>query len=265
MPSWDRLVDTPDPQSHLVQLYGADDRVLTRNAGRYLWEGLQRGNGLLVMATPEHSKAFTRQIKALGGDPETAVREGRLVCLDAQETLARFMVNGQPEWRQFESTVGTAMQEIAARTDQSELRAYGEMVGVLWRAGQYSAAIRVERFWNTLLKSNRFNLFCAYPIDIFGNEFQVTALDALLCAHTHLLPAGNDGNLETAINRAMDEVLGARADGLRRLMKANFRPSWAVIPRAEASILWLRNNLPREADEIIARSRQNYLSTRGAL
>jgi hypothetical protein len=41
-------------------------------------------------------------------------------------------------------------------------------------------------------------------------------------------------------------------------MKANYRPSWGIVPRGEAVILWLRNNLPDYADEILSRARRYY-------
>jgi hypothetical protein len=56
----------------------------------------------------------------------------------------------------------------------------------------------------------------------------------------------------------MDEVLGPRAERLRPLIKANYRPAWAAIPQAEALVLWLRNNLPDFADEILDRARHYY-------
>ena len=59
-------------------------------------------------------------------------------------------------------------------------------------------------------------------------------------------------------SRAMDEILGTRASGLRLLMKANFRPAWAVMPAGEAMVLWLRNNLAAEADKILDCAREHY-------
>jgi hypothetical protein len=44
------ILDQPQPEEHFVQLYGADDRVLTTNVSRYLVEGLRRGDGLLSTA-----------------------------------------------------------------------------------------------------------------------------------------------------------------------------------------------------------------------
>jgi hypothetical protein len=45
---------------------------------------------------------------------------------------------------------------------------------------------------------------------------------------------------------------------VRLLMKANFRPAWAEVPKAEGIILWIRNNLPDIADDILDRARQHY-------
>ncbi|MEA2724113.1 MAG: hypothetical protein QOH59_1884, partial [Gemmatimonadales bacterium] len=48
MTSCAELLDQVDPEEHLVQLYGKDDRLLTRNISRFLAEGLRRGDGLLA-------------------------------------------------------------------------------------------------------------------------------------------------------------------------------------------------------------------------
>jgi hypothetical protein len=249
------FLDQPGPEEHIVQLYGKDDRLLTRNVGRYLSEGLRRGDGLLVIGTAEHRHSLVRRLT----EERTytrAVLEGRLVFLDAEATLNRFMVDAEPDQARFERIIGEALHGVRTRAVHSGIRAYGEMVGVLWKAGQLSAAVRLEELWNELLHSSDVSLFCAYPIDVFSPEFQSESVDALLCAHTHLVP--NDSALEGALNRAMDEVLGDRVDDLRRLIQANHRPAWAVIPKPEAIILWLRNNLPGSAERILDRARQYY-------
>jgi hypothetical protein len=255
MSSCAELLDRLEPEEHVVQLYGDDDRLLTQNVGRFLSEGLKRGDGLIVIATPEHRGTLARHLSEERGYSK-AVLEGRLVFHDAEVTLGRFMVAGNPDPELFASVVGEALRGVQARAVHTGARAYGEMVGLLWKAGEYSAAIQLEELWNELLKSNDVSLFCGYSIDIFSPDFQAEKVDALLCAHTHLLPLNTA--LEGALNRAMDEVLGARVDGLRHLIQSNHRPSWAEIPRAEALVLWLRNNLPGSADQIINLARQYY-------
>ncbi len=258
MSPWKKLIERPGPHGHLVQLYKADEDALTRNVSQYLWEGLNRGDGLLVIATPQHCELFSRELRTMGADPESAIVNRHLKFVDAQETLSRFMVDGQPHWERFEIVVGEAMSQVRSQGDYKGLRAYGEMVGLLWNVRQFAAAIRLEQFWNRLLGRSSFSLYCAYAIDVFGQDFRVGALDGLLCAHTHLVPAETNGSLESAINGAMDEILGSRSHELKLLIKANFRPSWAVMPSGEAMILWLRNNLPDQADKILTRARDLY-------
>ena len=257
MSPWEKLLEQPHSRGHYVQLYEADEAALARNVGHYLWEGLRRGDGVIVIVTPEHRELFGRHLDNLGADLPALLGSRQLVFWDAHQTLAEFMVAGQPDWQRFEAVIRAAMHEVCPMKGEG-LRAYGEMVGILWKARQFAAAIRLEQLWNRLLEQSCFSLYCAYAIDIFGKEFAVANLDGVLCTHTHLVPSQPNGSLETALNRSMDDILGSKADGLRVLIKANYRPGWAVMPNAEAIVLWLRRNLPARADEIVVRARHHY-------
>src|SRR5215207_2889101 len=147
MSSCAELLDRLEPEEHVVQLYGADDRLLTGNVGRYLSEGLKRGDGLLVIASPEHRSTLVRQLREDTAYPK-AVLEGRLVFLDAATTLARFMVNGVLDPARFHAAVGQALRGVQLRAVHTGVRAYGEMVGLLWKATEYTAAIQLEQLWN---------------------------------------------------------------------------------------------------------------------
>jgi hypothetical protein len=249
------LLDHLAAEEHVVQLYGHDDRLLTRNVGRYLEEGLKRGDGLLVIGTPEHRSSFVRY---LSGHPRysKAVLEGRLVFLDAATTLSRFMVDGLPDAALFDAVVGKALRNVRANAGHTGVRAYGEMVGLLWVARNIAGAARLEEMWNELLRSSDIRLFCAYPIDVFSSDFEVQSIDPVLCSHTHLLPV--DPALQAALARAMDEVLGPGAEDIRDRFQPNHRPSWAAIPAAESMVLWLRHNLPDAANDILDRARRYY-------
>jgi hypothetical protein len=247
------LFENPGPEEHFVQLYGNDDRLLIRNVSRYISEGLRRGDGLLVIARAEHRGSMVRLLIE-ERTYSRAVLEGRLVFLDAEATLNRFMIDGEPNQGRFESIIGEALEKVRCRAVHTGIRAYGEMVGLLWRSGQLAAAARLEELWNQLLKASNVSLYCAYPIDVLSPEFHHASIDSVMCAHTHLIPTYT--TLDSALDKAMDEVLGARVDGLRNLIQANHRPAWAEVPKAEALILWLRNNLPGSAEKVLARARE---------
>src|SRR5665213_1361915 len=158
MTSWGSVLENPEPHEHFVQLHDGDSKSLARNVGRYLSQGLKRGDSLLVIAAKQNEQAFIGAIRDSGEDPEAAVRTSRLLFLDVGVALAEFMVDGQPDWNRFQKTIGRAMRKVQS-PGHSGLRAYGEMVGVLWQEGHYSAAIRLEEFWNKLLQMSGFTLY----------------------------------------------------------------------------------------------------------
>jgi MEDS: MEthanogen/methylotroph, DcmR Sensory domain len=258
MSPWERLLQKPQRRGHFVQLYDADGSSLTGNVGQYLWEGLRRGDGVLVVATSEHWDLFRHRIEQLGCDTQACARQGHFLFLDAHQTLFGFMRKGQPDWERFERMMRAAMRLLKPSQTGAALRAYGEMVAILWKARQYDAAIRLEYYWNRLLTQSSFSLYCSYGIDLFGKEFHSDAVDALLSTHTHLVPVDHEGKLESALQDALNEVLGPEAEDLRKRMRAGRRPSWAVMPDAESMILWVRKNLPGRAEEIIGRARVLY-------
>ena len=189
MSSWMELLERPEPGQHVVQLYGRDDQLLTRHVGQYLAEGLKRDDGLLLIATRAHTETIVRALEEEGGEYAAATADGRLLVLDAEATLARFMVDGEPSWERFDEVVGTAVRGLHARAPEGNLRAFGEMVGVLWSAGQTAAAVELEDHWNRLLEQHAVSLFCAYPIDVFQGECDTDEFKALAAAHTHVYAA----------------------------------------------------------------------------
>jgi len=130
----------------------------------------------------------------------------------------------------------------------------GEMVGVLWSGGQYSAAILLEEYWNRFMRSHEFKLFCGYPIDIFTDDFVHPQVDAVLGAHSHMVPTSDQTGLRQALIRALGEVVGPNATELEGLIQPARYPH-TNLPFAEAAILGIRDNLPEKARAIIAAAR----------
>lgn len=199
----EQLLETFESNSHILQLYGADRTALTANVSRYLHEGLRQGDHLLVIATPEHRSAFLQQLKLMGADPDTAERAGQIVWLDAAESLRQFMTGEQPDRTLFDSTIGATVRRIRSTSFGGRVRAYGDMVGILWESGQLAAALRVEALWNELLAQVGFRLYCSCPIDVSNGDVRKDIMEDLLCAHTRLMPVGMNGDADAALGLAV--------------------------------------------------------------
>jgi signal transduction histidine kinase len=165
------------PHDHVVQFYGDEDR-LSRVVTDFLAGGLEAGDALVVIATEAHRATFWRELSARGLDVESASAGGQLRFLDARATLETFMVGGMPDWHAFLRNVGGGvLEKVGAAGGPRPIRAYGEMVDVLWREGHRSAAVHLEGFWNELGKRYSFSILCAYVSgnfyrDSHGHEFR---------------------------------------------------------------------------------------------
>lgn len=171
--------------NHLVQFYDADPTLLVTSVAGYIDAGLRCGDAAIVVATPEHRDAIVAALGSSRSRRDLLAR--RLVLLDAATTLEQIMIDGEPDWQRFEAVVGGTVRGLRRAKPGAGLRAYGEMVGLLWAAGNVDAAIKLEEFWNVLLGSAEFTLYCAYSADVFADHLQTDGVKALLRAHTHVV------------------------------------------------------------------------------
>jgi hypothetical protein len=107
-----------------------------------------------------------------------------LTILHAEDVLDRFMRDGVPLPQPFSATLGPILTSIATRFPGATIRAYGEMVDVLWKRNQTAAAIRLEALWNDLARSHQFSLLCGYAM---GNFYKGAAANDICALHTHVV------------------------------------------------------------------------------
>src|SRR6185436_16392615 len=141
------LLRSPGASDHIVQTY-QDPAALAESVAEYLAAGLRAGEAGIVIACPEHQRLFAVALAQYGVDAQACLARGQLHLLDADETLARFMAGGMPQWKKFQEAVGGLIAEV--RLQHQTVRAYGEMVDILWQQGSREAAIRLEEYWNDL-------------------------------------------------------------------------------------------------------------------
>ena len=174
------------PGDHLVQFY-EDETFLSERISEFLEQGLTAGDVVTVIATELHTHSFQRELESHGFDVGQARATGQLTFLDAHDTLAQFMRDGEPQAQLFHRAIGSVFEKQTAAFPGRRLRAYGEMVDILWKQDERSAAIRLEELWNDLQSLHPFSLLCAYAMAGFYKE--PGALQQVCLTHTHVMPS----------------------------------------------------------------------------
>jgi hypothetical protein len=170
---------------HGVQFYESPD-ALCRIVGRFVGEGLKQGAAAALIVTPGHGQRIEECLREDAIDVNGLKQSGGLITLDARETLNLFMANGTANPGLFRRTVGGLLTQARLNSGQRPLRAYGEMVDLLWKDGQEAVAIHLETLWNQLARNVDFELLCGYSI---GNFYKGSALDEITRHHTHVVTA----------------------------------------------------------------------------
>jgi PAS domain S-box-containing protein len=171
--------------SHVVRFY-EDDPFLLDEVGRFIGDALRMADAGVVIATKAHLDGIEERMRAAGADVAAATAEGRYVPLDAAETLAAFMVEGLPDARRFAEVVGGVLAH--ASQGGRRLRAFGEMVALLWARGEPQAAIRLEQLWNELGTRYAFSLLCAYPMRGFARAEHQDRFRKICAEHSGVIP-----------------------------------------------------------------------------
>jgi MEDS: MEthanogen/methylotroph, DcmR Sensory domain len=255
-PTWESLFRAPHPCDHFVQLY-TDDGFLARGVAQFVGRGLADGEGAIIIATPEHVALFADAFGERGVDVADTVRRGQLVLADAEDCLAKFMVDGMPDRGAFLGILTRLVEGVRA-AGYPKLRLYGEMVDLLWREN-LDATVQLEELWNEALTAQRVSLLCAYRIDNFDRYAHRAVLPEITRAHSHLIPVDDYDRLERAVDCAYAEVFGAdgESDAFRALLLSGGAAS-AVMPHAQAALLALRGISGRTADAVLERARHHY-------
>lgn len=249
---------------HLVQFYGDDDH-LVHSVSQYVSGGFILGEPAILITTPAHRAAIEQKLESTGFSLEFLRTSGQLVFLDAATTLTKFMRGGMPDEACFDEVVGALVRKFAARGNS--VRAFGEMVAILWADGYKEAALELEQIWNRLQETHRFSLFCAYPIHTFGCSSQSEPFIHVCNAHSRVIPSesfspsnADDGMRAIAILQQKAASLEAEI-AERRRVEEELR---AFVENASLGLHWVGPDgiikWANRADfELLGYSREEYV------
>lgn len=170
---------------HAVRFY-PDDRSLCGMAAEFLRDGLMAGEPAVIVATPSHCEGIVRALDVPPLDVNELRRTGEMVLLDAAETLAAIVENGEPDVFRFKAILTEALDTACGERRDRCVRIYGEMVDLLWTQNMREAAIRLETLWNELATTRHFSLLCGYST---GHSNDYSQVRAVCEKHTHVISA----------------------------------------------------------------------------
>ena len=83
------------------------------------------------------------------------------------------------------ATVGSVFEKLLDKRQYLLVRAFGEMVDLLWKDGNADAAIRLEELWNELATKYQYSLLCGYSVDNFLHDAGAAAFRRVCDYHTN--------------------------------------------------------------------------------
>jgi len=173
---------------HAVQFY-KDETSLARTVAQFLADGLSSGEPGFMIATPSHTEMNVRELTARGFSEDALRTTGELQFFDAQKMLASFMIDGLPDPALFRTKVGDVIEKVCAGRRPCPIRAYGEMVDLLWQEGNPDGAVKLEILWNQLAATYDFALLCGYAFGHFYKETRDPRYQDVVAQHSSVMSA----------------------------------------------------------------------------
>lgn len=186
------------PRDHAVAFYDHDADLVACLAD-FVGEGLRLDDGVLVIATPAHRHALAEVLAQRGVQVDALQAAGRYLALDAAETLQSFLVGGSPAAVPFAAGVGGLLDRVG--TGGRPVRAFGEMVALLWGQDDVVGALELEVLWNDLARVRRFLLLCAYPAAVLTQDDGLAPLAVACHEHSSLLAPSSYGSEVVVLGR----------------------------------------------------------------
>ena len=185
------LLLNPHPCGHIVYPY-TDEGLVGQAVALFASAGLRDNEGVILIMSRDHCESFKLRLQLEGINPETYERSGQLICVTAEETLAKFMRDDVPDDDLFRSTVGGLIEKSRASVangNSGKVRLFGEMVSQL-RGKDLSATTRLEELWNEVIQQHSVSLLCTYALQ--GDDDRLPeGLVSLHSASIQREPAGS--------------------------------------------------------------------------
>lgn len=245
------MLSQPVAGSHYAQLY-QDTEQLAQAVGHFITNDLSGFQAIVIIATPVHTEAFCTYLTNRQFDITKMLATGQLRFYNAETLLDSFMLDGKPNGALFLQVINGVFKETYKSFKSA--RIFGEMVDILWQADKKDAAIVLESYWNSLLKSYNFSLLCAYRIDNLDIDSYTDSLECVCKAHTHLVPSQEPLQLEQAILTACESIVELDLSSMKYSVANSGQPT-TLMPSSQASLFHIRKTTPMLLKDILNKTK----------
>lgn len=278
--------------AHNVQFYETDE-FLYHTISQYTLSALQNGEAIILVATRTHLDALETLVDlALLKDNNSIDNNnhkshnktkkqlqdykdsGQCFTLDAEETLKRlFGSQLLPDRQTFFDLIGGLIHQCLKT--YPFVRIYGEVVHLLWRAGNLEGTLALEQLWNEFPNQNTWDLLCGYDLRGFNENQHGKAFQDVCQKHPHVLPAESYSKLHPDAQMRFiaqlqqqsmalqTEISGHRATEIAlRMSEEQLKRSNEELRRANEELLQANSRLLKanEEKELANRAKSTFLA-----
>lgn len=171
------------PCDHLVQVY-ENEKIFLDTLEGFTGTGFLANDSVVIIATSKHLDALNARLRSQGFDLNALTADDQYIAIDANDLLSILLVDGWIDEEIFNSFVTDIVNRAKQRN--GKVRAFGEMVAVLWEQGHCGATVQLENLWNQLHGKDQFTLFCAYPKTGF-TQSSTDSIDIICKQHAKVI------------------------------------------------------------------------------
>jgi len=195
--------------------------------------------------------------------PDDLFRQGRLVLLDAEQTLPKFLVGGMPEPTIFKPLAEATIERARADGRFPRVRWWGEMVNLLYVDGNQNGSTRLEELFDEVAHEQSIAIFCSFLMDKYDPKIYDHAFSDVCRTHAHLIPAEDYAMHRTIVDRAIGEVIGPIQGSLLSSLVSWSRGRALAMPASQSILMWVKDAVPTKFDAVLACARKFESETLG--
>src|ERR1700722_1424019 len=127
------ILVNPHPCGHIVYPY-TDEGLVGQAVALFASAGLRGGEGVILIMSADHCESIKLRLQLEGLIADVYERSGQLICVTAEDLLAKFLQDGVIGEKIFGRTVAALIEKVrssATTSPDGKVRVFGEMVSQL--------------------------------------------------------------------------------------------------------------------------------------